>query len=130
MNVFADTSYFVALMAKRDQWSKIANDATLPDIHLVTSSAVVNETISLLQNRGFLSTALCFLAEIRSDPGVEVIHVDAALQSEAWDVFHRVAGSGANAVDCISFAIMKRRSIRRAFTFDEHFRHAGFEILR
>jgi predicted nucleic acid-binding protein len=30
----------------------------------------------------------------------------------------------------VSFAVMRKLAIRKAFTFDEHFRLAGFEILR
>ena len=61
---------------------------------------------------------------------MQIVYVDAVLQSEAWDLFHRWGGSGANPVDCASFAIMRRMNIRKAFTFDQHFRTAGFEIIR
>ena len=101
-----------------------------PGLRSVTSAPVINETLTLLQARGLLLAALAFLAEMRANPEIEVVHVDAVLQAEAWSLFHRFAGSGANAVDCISFAIMKKLSIKRAFTFDRHFRSAGFEILR
>jgi len=96
----------------------------------VTSSLVVNETVSLLQARGLLSTALAWLSEIRQDPDTQIVYIDAVLQSEAWDLFHRWGASGANAVDCASFAVMRRMNIRKAFTFDRHFRTAGFDILR
>jgi predicted nucleic acid-binding protein len=45
-------------------------------------------------------------------------------------LFHKYGGAGASPVDCVSFAIMNRFSIRRAFTFDSHFASAGFEILK
>ena len=32
-------------------------------------------------------------------------------------------------VDCVSFEIMRRGGIRRAFSFDPHFREAGFELV-
>ena len=129
MNVFVDTSYYIARTIPHDQWRDVARQAIRPGVRYVTAAPVINETISLLQQRGLLSTALVFLAGIRSSPDIQIVQVDPVLQSEAWDLFHKLAGSGANAVDCISFAIMKRLSIRKAFTFDRHFRNAGFEIL-
>jgi predicted nucleic acid-binding protein len=57
------------------------------------------------------------------------MYIDSTLQSEAWDLFNRWGAAGASAIDCCSFALMRKLSIRRAFTFDEHFRAAGFEIL-
>lgn len=130
MTCFVDTGYFVARIVAEDQWRDRALRAEPKQARLITSSLVINETVSLLQRRGLLSTALEFLREIRATPEVQIIYVDAGLQAEAWDLFNRWSGSGANAVDCTSFAIMGRFSIKRALTFDEHFRTAGFEISR
>lgn len=129
MRVFVDTCYFIARILPHDQWRQFAPTVISPDTSPYTSSLVLNETISLLQSRGYLSAALDFLREMRNQTRIQVVHVDAVLQAEGWDLFHRWGGSGANAVDCVSFAIMKSFSIRKALTFDEHFRTAGFEIL-
>ena len=130
MTVFVDSGFYVAFLVPRDQWFDAAERAARNTFRPVTSSLVVNETVSLLQARGLLSTALAWLSEIREDPDTQIVYVDAPLQSEAWDLFHRWGASGANAVDCASFALMRRMNIRKAFTFDQHFRTAGFEILR
>ena len=95
-----------------------------------TSSLVINETITLLQRRGFYSAALEFLAQTRANEEPEIVFPDSALQSAGWDLFEKWGGSGASAVDCVSFAIMKRHGIRKAFTFDDLFRTPGFEILK
>jgi predicted nucleic acid-binding protein len=129
VTVFLDTSYFVAFLVPRDQWFRKAVDATRMDFRAVTSSLIVNETVSLLQARGLLSTALAWLSGIRADPKTLIIYVDAALQVEGWSLYHRYAGAGANAIDCVSFAVMRSLNIKHAFTFDQHFRAAGFEIL-
>lgn len=102
MTVFIDTSYYIARTVARDPWHETAIRAGKPGIRPVTSAAVINETISLLQRRGFLSAALELLSGFRSTPQIQVVY----------------------------FAIMKKLAIKKAFTFDEHFRAAGFEILR
>jgi predicted nucleic acid-binding protein len=130
VSVFLDTGYFIAIQVEDDQWHKMAVAATAPGLQFVTSSLAISETVALLQARRQFSTALEFLQRIRVEPTVQIVYVDAVLQSEAWDLFHRWGGSGANPVDCASFAIMRRMNIKKAFTFDQHFRTAGFEILR
>ena len=129
MRVFVDTSYYVARVQPRDQWRAAAGKAVKPDMTFFTSSMVINETVSLLQSRGDLSTALAFLEQVRGNDEVQIIHPDATLQGEAWNLFGRWAASGANAVDCVSFAIMHRFGIRKAFTFDAHFLAPGFDTL-
>ncbi|MEP6962086.1 MAG: PIN domain-containing protein [Acidobacteriota bacterium] len=130
MKVFVDSGYYLARMMPHDQWHRAALRAVAPGMKFFTSSLVVNETITLLQRRGFFSAALEFLRQMRATGDVETIYPDVSLQSDAWDQFERWGGSGANAVDCVSFAIMKRYGIRKAFTFDTHFKEPGFEILK
>jgi predicted nucleic acid-binding protein len=130
VTVFIDSGYYVAFLVPRDQWFQKAEKAGREEFRGVTSSLVVNETVSLLQARGLLSTALAWLQGIREDPNTQIVYADAAIQAEAWDLFHRWGSAGANPVDCASFAIMRRLNLKKAFTFDQHFRAAGFEILR
>ena len=130
MTAFVDTSFYIARVMPRDQWHEKAMRAVRPGITFLTSAFVINETISLLQARGFFSAAISFLREARLSHDVSIVYPDAVMQSEGWDLFARWGPAGANAVDCVSFAVMRKLAIRKAFTFDEHFRTAGFEILR
>ena len=114
----------------QDQWHRAAVRAVGPGMRFFTSSLVINETITLLQRRGFFSASLEFLQQTRANEDLEIVYPDFMLQSNAWELFEQWGGSGASAVDCVSFAIMKRHGIRKAFTFDEHFRKPGFEILK
>ena len=130
MTAFVDTSFYIARIMTRDQWHEKALRAVRPNITFFTSVLVINETISLLQARGFFSAAVSFLREARLGESVSIIYTDAVLQSDGWDLFARWGPAGANAIDCVSFAVMRKLSIRKAFSFDEHFRTAGFDILR
>jgi predicted nucleic acid-binding protein len=130
LTVFVDTSYYIARIMSRDQWHKRAVAASKPGLEFITSSLVLNETVSLLQARGYLDAALDFLRSVRSDSPVQIIYPDAVLHAAGWDLFTSYAARGANAVDCVSFAIMRKLGVRRAFTFDAHFLAAGFESLR
>jgi uncharacterized protein len=130
VSVFLDTGFFLARIIRGDQWHRKAVAAYKPGLKFVTSSLVVSETVAFLQARGFFSAALEFLRELRANDRVQIVYVDAAVQVEAWSLFSRWGASGANPVDCASFAIMKQFSIKKAFTFDQHFQTAGFEILR
>ncbi len=40
----------------------------------------------------------------------------------------KLADQGPSFTDCVSFVLMKRRRLRRVFTFDRHFAAAGFEM--
>ncbi len=111
MRVFLDTSYYIALLYPHDQWHRRAVKALRNEDEAFTSSLVINETISLMQTRGYFSL---------------ITNEDVA---EAWDQFARWGSSGANAVDCATFAAMRRLGIKKALTFDAHFRDAGFDTL-
>ena len=129
MTVFVDTSFYIARIMARDRWHGRAVAAAKPGLDYITSSLVLNETVSLLQARGYLDAAFEFLKNARSDSPVQVVYPDAALQGAGWDLFVRYAALGANAVDCVSFAIMRKFGIRKAFAFDARFRAAGFDTL-
>ena len=49
--------------------------------------------------------------------------------SAAWAAYRRGDAGGAGIVDQISFAVMRRLGLTRAFTNDKHFRAAGLEPL-
>ena len=129
MTAFVDTSFFVALVVKRDRWHARAINAAEPGMLLFTSSLIVNETISLLQSRGYFSDALLFLRETRRNERLTILYPDPPLQARAWDGFARWGAYGANAIDCTSFTLMKSYSIRDVLTFDQHFSMAGFNVV-
>ncbi len=47
----------------------------------------------------------------------------------AWSAYERGDADNAGIVDQISFQVMRRYGLTKAFTNDGHFRAAGFETL-
>lgn len=96
---------------------------------LVTTNLVLAETHQLLLVRDRRETALRFLRGFPA-PGTEVVPSTAELEAEAvLDWIEKYDDQDFPFADAVSFALMKRRRIRRALTFDRHFAAAGFEML-
>lgn len=63
-------------------------------------------------------------------PDTEVIHVDDALEADAWRWLRSRSERDYSFVDATSFAVMRRRRIREALAFDGDFNAAGFVEVR
>lgn len=132
MNIFVDTSAFLAILdaqdpnhERADQIWKILLGQGDP---LVSTNYVVVETISLVQRRFGLLAAQEFQDVIV--PLLEVEWVDQTTHSIAMQLLFLANQRRLNLVDCVSFAVMNRLKISTAFVFDEHFNRQGFTCLR
>jgi predicted nucleic acid-binding protein len=128
---FADTSFWFALQERRDRRHEQARALVRAGIGRVcTSNHVVGETWTLLCRRAGHTAAVGFLGRLAELPGVEVVHVDPAMESDAWIWLRRHDERGYSFVDATSFAVMRRRRIREALAFDGDFSAAGFVEVR
>ena len=76
----------------------------------------------------FVSYAFLYDAgDIRSSPFSTILRVDGDVFEDAWSRFR--TSSGLSFTDCSSFTLMEDIGISHAFTFDSHFRGAGFQTL-
>lgn len=60
---------------------------------------------------------------------LQVVDGTQADLAKCWDWFEVKGIHRLTVVDAMSFVIMKRLKIRRAFAYDQHFAQAGFEII-
>ena len=70
-----------------------------------------------------------FVNSIKTSPYVEVVHVDAALDEQAWQLLTARQDKEWSLVDCVSFVLMQQRSLYYALTNDHHFEQAGYVRL-
>ena len=128
MTLFVDTGAWMALSYRRDDHHAEAvrfAEREFASARLVTSEAVLGETVTLMRFRLGHAAALGFIDSLADVPA-DIVFTDAALRSDALDIFRKAGDQSFSYVDCLSFAIMRNRSIREAFAFDADFARFGF----
>jgi predicted nucleic acid-binding protein len=98
---------------------------------IVTTNYVIVELVALLSSplRVARPNIIALVQGLKSSPFVEIVHVDQALDAEAWTLLRNRADKDWSLVDCASFVLMQRRGITEALTSDHHFEQAGFGRL-
>jgi uncharacterized protein len=131
VSVFVDTSALYALLNRSDEAHDVARDtfeALLSgDDRLLTHNYVVLEAVALAQRRlGLPAVAVLHDALLAV---VQQAWVDRDLHAQALAATLAAGRPDVSLVDRVSFELMRRRALRRAFAFDEHFVEHGFELV-
>ena len=130
--VFVDTGAFVARYIERDPFHRDAQSAwrqlAARRGGLATSSFVLDETFTLLARRASYAFAAERARVLLHSSRLAILRPDAQDELHALQWFEKFADHEISFTDAVSFALMKRHRIRRAFTFDCDFADAGFEI--
>lgn len=131
--VFADTSFFFALAARRDSSHAEALRALQALARgsrvIVTTDYVIDETMTLTKRRADAATADALLTRIEQSPNVRLEYVGSDRFAESARYFRSRADHGYSFTDCTSFVTMKSLLIDEALTTDHHFVEAGFRAL-
>ena len=131
-DIFFDTSGFFALVDERDPVHDKAVAwiaAQRKKIRPVSTEWVVGETCTLLVARKRPHLVARFLDYVESSAALLLVNPDDTLLQGAKALIRQQAKQGYSFVDCISFCLMKERSIRNALTTDVHYLKAGFSAL-
>ncbi|HTR41889.1 MAG TPA: PIN domain-containing protein [Pseudomonadales bacterium] len=131
MTVFLDTVGLLALWDESDQWHRPStvsfSELLASRADLVTTSFVLLECGNAAARRPYRS-AVSRLRKQMEITQCLVVPTNEDWQS-AWQAYERGEADNAGIVDQISFTIMRRLGISKAFTNDSHFRAAGFVTL-
>ncbi len=131
--VFADSSYWVAVINASDQWAEAAENATasIGAAAITTSLAVLVEVLNFFSARGkeMIETAAGAIGRIVSDDAVTVIETSMDDFTAALALYRKRADQGYSLTDCVSMNILRRLKIHDVLTSDTHFEHEGFRVL-
>lgn len=95
----------------------------------LTSDYVLDEAITLIRFGHSHSKAVEFIQAVRDSKAVRTIHIEEQEVADSIDLFIRSKDKEWSFTDCTCFTLMKKLGIENAFTFDPHFRQAGYTIL-
>ncbi len=131
--VFVDTSAWIALALEGDPfhasavevWAELEGQGA----KLKSSIPVVLETYTFLERNYGRAIAISWRDALQRLSRFATLPVTSADLEAAWPWLERRDLHKLSAVDAVSFAVMRRLKIRRAFAFDHHFASAGFAVL-
>lgn len=130
--VFVDTGAFLALTNAADQYHDAAvrcfEGLQASRTLFVTTNFVLDETYTRLQRRAGLGVAITVGERLQSDRKLKIYTVEKTLEKLAWEIFKHDHHHSFSYTDCTSFALMRRRKIREAFTFDTDFASFGWIV--
>lgn len=128
--VFADTAFFVAVLSQRDVHLAEADRFSREYRgRIVTSHWVMLEVANYFAASRNRTVVVEFLDAVLADREMECVRTEAELFDSGWHLYRSRPDKEWSLTDCISFEIMRRRSIPAALTADRHFEQAGFQVL-
>ncbi|RLE27855.1 MAG: VapC toxin family PIN domain ribonuclease [Acidobacteria bacterium] len=130
--IFIDTGAFVARYVARDQYHSIAVTAwgklAAGSQRCFTTNHILDETLTLLARRAGNHFAAERARSLFTSNELTIIRTGRDDEMRAVDLLEQFADQPFSFTDCLSYAVMKHSGISMAFTFDNHFRVAGFEV--
>jgi predicted nucleic acid-binding protein len=131
--IFVDTGAFVARYVKSDQhhrrarseWKRLERQAP----RLFTSNFVLDETFTLLARRTTYAFAAGKARSLLSSTVLTILRPARDDEMSALQLFEKYADQAVSFTDCVSFALMRRHALQRAFAFDRHFRDVGYTVV-
>jgi predicted nucleic acid-binding protein len=129
MNIFADTSALYAVLDADDSkhtkakqfWDKVIKN----DDILLCHNYILVETSALVLRRLGMEAVRIFEQDVF--PILRVFWVTQAIHEAAVSAHLMAKKRTLSLVDCVSFEVMRRTGVRKAFAFDRHFHDFGYQ---
>lgn len=130
---FADTSFWIAISSKRDQfhsqavfWQAIVAQ---PGSKIVTTEAVLWEWLNAFADTTTRGIAAEGYGRAHADSRIDVVPFSSELNRAAVDLYRSRGDKGWSLTDCLSVLVMEQRQLTQALTTDRHFEQAGMKAL-
>ncbi len=130
--VFADSSFWMGLRHPRDQYheraKRIARDLLSQRVMLVVTPLIFAEVHGAFSRMRLLRERV--IRDFWENAAVHMEEVSHADQRGAIELLRTYDDKEYSFCDACSFVVMERMGLRRAATFDDHFRQMGkFDVI-
>ncbi len=129
--IYIDTSAFLAVVYSNDDHHERAFQTWQTIIEanerLMCNNYVLVESIALIQHRAGMEALAILHNEII--PYMEIEWLNESLHNAIVNLALTTNRRKLSLVDLSSFDTMRRHKINIAFTFDNHFREQGFDVI-
>jgi predicted nucleic acid-binding protein len=128
--VFADSSYFFALVNAKDPAHARAT-AFLNSYKgkMVTTVWVLTELADGLASPANRPSFVATIETLRAEPNISIIPASDELFNAGIEFYRQRPDKEWSLTDCISFVVMQHAEITEALTGDRHFEQAGYIAL-
>ena len=128
--VFADTSYYVALLSTVDRHHQRAHEfAQSWRGRVVLTDYVIIELGNALSAVARRQNLVPLVESLKQNRKVEIIPANEELLERGLELFGQRPDKDWSLTDCISFVDMQDYGLTEALTSDHHFEQAGFQAL-
>ncbi len=131
--IFLDTSFLVAYYNKKDEHHKKARrwveKVRFKKLVLVISDYVFDELLTVVLVRRGKDFSIQAGRKLRKDKRIFMIRVSENIFEEAWKIYEDFKDKKWSFTDCTSYKLIESLGIRKAASFDEHFKEFGIEIV-
>lgn len=128
-----DTGGWVAVADRSDQYHSEAaafyRNVFSRYHRLITTELVLAEGYALLRRGMGTGPAVRWMDSLLASSRVEIVFADVGLLRQGRSLLARYADQDFSLTDAVSFAVMRQRGVREAFSFDKHFITAGFRCV-
>ena len=128
--IFIDTSFFLAVFSRRDQWHEKAMAYLAknpiqrqPSDLFVTTNYVMFETITVLRAKAGHALAVSAGEDLLGRKMARIHRASEEEEQAAFEYLKKYRDQDYSPVDCLSFDVMDRLGINEALSFDAHFSH-------
>lgn len=130
---FLDTGYLIALFSDKDtfhpQAVALREKALSHQQTLITTEAVLFEVGAAFSKVAHRTLGAELIRSLLNDPTIEVVESSVQRRDKAITLFTDRPDKDWSLCDCLSFVVMRERSVEAALTPDHHFTQAGFVAL-